>query len=295
MPAEAVDFDRQFTIVTSGAVRTRGVMYFFCLVLIVGIVFFFEDAFNTTGRRLEIMNGANACVGMKLAPASSVPLSGYGNNCGFHYQYVRGYYHINIPLAPESVEMDEYAKTAFLEKYKAVLRDATDSLSTTVPILNIKIDRNTGLILQNALGVMVLFVLLLSIRAERKSLATMSEMIGGAYFREENYFRGRAVLDTHVFSRISAGQIFLFSAVFAPAAFQSYRIYQDFASYKTVIEVYGTGWGPIYLACEGGSLALVLFVGFRCFREAKALISSLEHIEQQIGVKTAPKSSGRVT
>jgi hypothetical protein len=297
VPAATEDFDRQFTIVVSGAERTRGVLYFFFLVLIVGIVFFFEDAFNTTGRRLEIMNGANACLGKKLAPAGAVPLSGYdGALCDFHYRYVRDHYQINIPPSPEAADMDEQAKTAFAEKYKSVLRDATDSLSTTVPILNVKIDRNTGLILQNSLGVMVLFVLLLSLRAERISLVTMREMIGGAYSRQENYFRARSVLDTHVFSRISAGQIFLFWVLFAPTAMQSYRIYQDFFVYfKTVMEVYGYGWGFVYLACEGASLALVLFVGFRCFREAKALTLSLDHIEQQVGVKSAADANGSAT
>lgn len=296
MPAPAEDFDRQFSIVVSGAERTRGAMYFFCLVLIVGIVFFFEDAFNTTGRRLEIMNGANACFGGKLPPASAVPLPNYDATCGFHYQYVRSHYQINIQASPDTLEIDEQARMAFAEKYKAVLRDATDSLSTTVPILNIKIDRNTGLILQNSLGVTVLFILLLSLRAERRALATMREMIGGAYFREQNYFRARAVLDTHVFSRISAGQVFLFSAIFAPVAMQSYRIYQDFFPfYKTVIEVYEDVLGPIYLACEGGSLALVLFAGVRCLHEARALTSSLGDIEQQIGVRPAAESDGRVT
>jgi hypothetical protein len=283
MPVSPEEFDRQFTIVVSGAERTRGVLYFFCLVLITGIVFFFEDAFNTTGLRLRIMNGANACLGQTLAPASPVPLSNYESPCKFYYDYVRDNYQINIPKeinvpkAPAADVMDKQAETAFLEKYKAVLRDATDSLSTTVPVLNIKIDRNTGLILQNSMGVTVLFILLISLQAERKSLVTAPEMIGG------DYFRAKAILDTHVFSRMSAGQIFLFSAVFLPAAMQGYRVFQDFfRDYDIVMEVYRS-FGPLYLACEAGSLAAVLFLGFSCFLEARELAKMLESIEQQAG------------
>ena len=281
MPGTTEDFDRQFEIVVSGAKRTRGVLYIFCLVLIIGIVFFFEDAFNTTGRHLQIMNGANACLGQKLVWASPVPLPNYKSPCKFYYDYVRDNYQINIPKEinvpnyPAPEVMDKQAEMAFSEKYKAVLRDATESLSTTVPVLNIKIDRNTGLILQNSMSVAVLFILLLSLQAERKSLVTAAEMTGG------DYFRAKAILDTHVFSRISAVQIFLWSAIFVLVAMLLVRIVQS----KIVISVYGCGWGLVYLALEAGSLALVLFVARLCFLEARALTSSLRRIEHKIGEK----------
>lgn len=110
MPVSAEDFDRQFGLVVGGAERTRGILYFFCIVLIVNLVFFVEDAFDTPGRRLEIMNAANACLGQKLKPNSPVPAppkSGSteprddnDKNCGFYYRYVANYYHINIPASP---------------------------------------------------------------------------------------------------------------------------------------------------------------------------------------------------
>jgi hypothetical protein len=291
MPVSTEDFDRQFSVVVGGAERTRGILYFFCIVLIVNLVFFVEDAFDTPGRRLEIMNGANACLGQKLKPDSAVPSSrdkrstdpddGAAQNCRFYYRYVVNYYHINVPATPDTVEMDDLSKTAFLEKYKAVLRDATESLSTTVPFLNIKIDRNTGLILQNSLGALVLFILLLSTQAETKSVVTIGRMVSGSNFREKNHFRAQAVLDTHVFSRLAAGRHFVFVAVFAPPFMQLYKIYQDFSDYKIVFDAYGNPWGSIYLGSEAGFLVLVSFVGWRCFAAVKRLRSSLDDIEQK--------------
>jgi hypothetical protein len=280
MSVESEDFDRQFGIVVSGAERTRGVMYFFCLVLIVNIVFFFEDAFNTTGRRLEIIGAANACIGQSTAPSGAVPLQfdDKSHTCEFYYNYVSKYYGINIPVAG-TIRLDLQSEMAFNEKYKALLKDDTESLSTNVPLLNIKIDRNAGLILQNSLGVLVLFVLMLSLEAERKSLNTIGQLIGG------NYFRSKAILDTHVFSRLPAGQVFLFAAVFAPAAMQLFRIIQDFSEYKVVIDVYGGLRGSLYLECELVSLIAVLFVAGRCFSKAKHLNSSLMLFEQQIGLE----------
>ena len=305
------NFDRQFQIVVSGAERTRGILYFFCLVLITGIVFFFEDAFNTTGKRMKIMNGANVCLEQKLAAAAAVPLQGFaGRDCGFHYDYVHENYQLNLgallggaglrtatnlaavvaPLAsPQAAasqkvvvskpsgSAEDDGRFAFREQYKAVLRDYTDSLSTTVPILNIKIDRNTGLILQNSLGAIVLLVLLLSLQAEQKSLGTISRLIA------RDQFRGRAILDIHMFSRVSAGKMFLFSAVFLPAAMQGYRIYQDFfEDIEIVIQVYGLWKGPAYLVLEAGSLGLVLYLGWRCFFEARQLAKALADIEQRV-------------
>lgn len=334
MQIQPEDFDRQFNIVVSGAERTRGILYFFCLILIVNIVFFVEDAFNTTGHRLKIMNAVNACLSEKLEPKANVPLRGFEELpsaraiCKFYYDYVTAYYLINIEGILEDIKkaatasalqaaklgapdrpaerrrQSESAPTsasgpasassfvmsppltlsaqAFTEKYKVVLRDSTDSLSTNVPLLNIKIDRNTGLILQNSLGAFVMLVLLVSLQAERKSLVTIEQTIG------DSYFRAKAVLDTHVFSRLSAGKIFLFSSVFAPAAMQLFRIFQDFWQAKTVVEMYGEVLGYIYLMLEAGSLAAVLFLAYRCSREARELILSLTRVEQRIGVRSSP-------
>jgi hypothetical protein len=297
VPSSDENFDRQFEIVVSGAERTRGILYFFCLVLIVNMVFFFEDAFNTADRRVEIMSGANACIGANLGPDDKVPLAGYDKGackkafCRFYYDYVGDYYHIKIPFPRDaSGTLDSFSKEAFTEKYKAVLRDATDSLSTNVPLLNIKIDRNTGLILQNSLGILVLFILALSIQAEAKALVTATEMIG-----TDDYFRAKAILDTHVFSRISAGRVFLFSAAFAPATMQLYRIYQDFLEINVAIDVYGTLWGLLYLAFETGSLVLVFFVALHCFWKAKELVGCLERVEEKIGVAPEMYLSERST
>jgi hypothetical protein len=269
----AGDFDRHFKIVEDGAERTRGILYFFCLVLIVNIVFFYEDAFNTAGSRLYFMSGANACLGKPLEPQEPVPLSAFTENCGYFYNYISKYYQINIPTV-NVAGMDDQAKFAFKEKYKVLLKDDSDSNSTNVPLLNIRIDRNTGLILQNSMGVIILFVLLLSLEAEVMALVSIGKLT------RDDRIKAKAVVDTHIFSRLSAGRAFLVYGVFAPALMQSFRILQDLSQARIVFMLYGTLAGSFYLLSEVVSCGMVTFVAWRCFRKAKELNSVLGSFEQ---------------
>jgi hypothetical protein len=273
------DFDRHFGIVVSGAERTRGALYFFCLVLIVNIVFFFEDAFNTSGRRLDIMSGAVACFGIGLDQAKPVPVSGEFHkrhpDCGYYYKYVKDYYHINIQ-ADNPGSADPLTKNVLFEKYKAVLKDDTDYLSTSIPLLNIRVDRNDGLILQNLLAVIVLAVLAFSVGAERKSLITIGEIAG------TDRFRIRAVLDTHVFNRATAGRAVLWLAIFLPVFTQILRLWQDLTEdRRIVLDLYGSKWGSIYLVVEPVTLLATLFVAVSCFLEISGLNRELHELERK--------------
>jgi hypothetical protein len=273
------DFDRHFAIVVSGAERTRGVLYFFCLVLIVNVVFFFEDAFNTSGRRLDIMSGAVACFGSGLDQFKPVPVRGefYKRhpNCGYYYKYAKDYYHINIS-ADDPKSTDELTKNVLFEKYKAVLKDDTDYLSTSIPLLNIKVDRNDGLILQNTMAVIILAVLFFSIKAERQSLLTAGTIAG------TDRFRIWAILDTHVFNRATAGRAVLWCAVFLPAVMQVYRLWQDLGEDSEVVrDLYGPTWGTIYLIVEPVTLLATLFVAGSCVFQIFRLNRELHELEQK--------------
>jgi hypothetical protein len=274
------DFDRHFAIVVSGAERTRGVLYFFCLVLIVNVVFFFEDAFNTSGRRLDIMSGAIACFASDLDQFGPVPVDGdfYERHpdCGYYYKYVRDYYHINIPV-DDLRSTDELTKNVLFEKYKAVLKDDTDYLSTSIPLLNIRVDRNDGLILQNTMAVIILAVLFFSIKAERQSLITTGTLAG------TDRFRISAILDTHVFNRATAGRAVLWCAIFLPVVVQIYRVWQDLTEDSDVVrDLYGPTWGTIYIVVEPVTLLATLFVAVSCIFQISGLNHELHELERKV-------------
>ena len=278
---DAIDqaFERHFAIIVSGSERTRGVLYFLLITIVVNFVFFFADAFDTAGLRMDIMNGANVCLAQKLGRTDKVPLSGdiytRHETCDFFYDYIHDYYMIDTSGLPQ---LGKAAEMAFNEKYKASLRDATDDLSTTVPILNIKIDRNDGLILQNTLAAIVISILIISLMAERKSLVTAEQAAGA------DYFKLKAISDIHVFNRASGGRAFFIMAIFAPVFLQAYRIGQDLQEHKVATDLYGPGWGTAYLALECVSLVVVFGIGLRCFFEARLLNDQLNRLEQRIQI-----------
>jgi hypothetical protein len=276
LPSDEI-FERHFKILVSGSERTRGVLYFLCLVLVVNVVFFFSDQFDTSGARMAIMNGANACLGQRSDEAAKVDLPGdfYVRNstCKYFYDYVRNYY--GIQISPTS--MNQQAKDAFSEKYKAILKDWTDSYSTNVPILNIKIDRNDGLILQNTLAVIVLAILAISLASERKILQTVMQIAG------TDYFRIKAIIDTHVFNRAGVGTLFLIFAVLGPFFLQINRILQDLdpREIKVAKDLFGSFWGTAYLGMEVVSLIVVGLVGLLALVQARGLNRELKDLERR--------------
>jgi hypothetical protein len=231
------NFDVNFDLVKSSGDRSRGILYFYCVIVVCSLIYYYEDKLDSPGNRYAIMSAANACIQEKLDGDKTVPLDGFvedikknetggffGLNfddpkkdrklCKFYYNYVRDNYLI-IPLDTKQNPSD-----AFTAKYKSILQASADDDVTSVPILNIKIDRNLSLIFQNFVSIFVLLILLASLNAERRCLHAIVGLLAN------NRWRKRAVLNCHVFSRGIFGQawcIFLFLPVF-----QAFKIVDDF-------------------------------------------------------------------
>jgi hypothetical protein len=249
-----VDFDRHFKILTAGTERTRGILYFLCLALTVGVISFLSDHFDSAGNRLKIINAATSCSIKPTAADQPVPLKNFEDDrtCGFFTDYVEDSYNIRVDGTDES-------KKLLSEKRSLILKQYEEGDTINIPFLNNKIDVNIGLLFQNAMAILILCILFLSLRSELRCLNNIIRFVKG------EHWRARAISDSHVFLGTSPWSVVLWTMVFLPGILQFKRLFDDFGSSAAVMGLYGKKEGFLFYSLEVMSEIIVFVVATACF------------------------------
>lgn len=284
---DEADFERQFKIMVSGGERTRGILYFFCIILVGSLTFFFSDHFDTNLKRLEILDAALNCVNGSLARDALVPLPDFvadkseeEKHCGYYYGYVQRFYRI-------SMDDLQNRTTLITEKRSLVLKQYADASTLSIPVLNTRIDVNSALMFQNSVAAFILYILLLSLRAERKCLTRIESFIDG----RPN--RAGAILDTHVFLLPSFANTVLWLVVFLPCVALPGKLYDDFSVRDYVMKLYGPKDGALFYWIEIGSSLVVFILSASCYRLAWTIRDGLGRIARVATAHVKPAGEGQ--
>ncbi|MHC2318836.1 hypothetical protein ACVIHC_005882 [Bradyrhizobium diazoefficiens] len=287
-PKTSDEFKDHYALIVAGGERTRGILYFFTLLALICVITAANNYFDTAGRRLFVLNAAVACAQNFHQPSDDVPLPNLKpetdaeRKCEFYYSYVEAFYRIKTGRlwtpAPQSgqtlaqLEKDQRNEqlAALLEKRTVILKQFDDNDFISVPILNFKVDGNFEVQLQSLVASLVLFVLALSISAEKKALRAASPAIVERWQRQ-------IVVNSHVFLRPSRLNIVLWLFLFLPFVTEFAEAARDWDKHEDVLEKLYPGFaGKLFYAFEGFSLLICFALAVTCFVLAYQLRSALK-------------------
>jgi hypothetical protein len=274
-------FDAHFKIVVGGAERTRGILYFFLLVLIVSLMSTVNSYFETGARRLEILNAAVACLGDARQPGDSVPLPGFDKkqekqgDCKYYYDYVENNYKIQIRIPKDMTSPTEPEKRSYValdQKRASVLRLYDDGAFIAIPVVNFRLDVNFQTSLQSLMAAVVLSVLSFSLAAERKALTDIRPLVDGE-------LKAKAILNSHVFLQTSTPNRAMWLFLFVPNLIALFAILSDAKDWEAVLrDLYPGVQGILFYTFEDVAFVICLVVAFICYRRAELLRISLSEI-----------------
>jgi hypothetical protein len=257
------DFDSHYALIISGGERTRGILYFFTILILVCVITSANNYFDTAGRRLTALNAAVACAQNSTGADKKVPLEAFKPNtteqgfCKFYYDYVEHFYglkttYLAAPSDAASKTSREEELTGLLEKRSVILKQYDDNDFISVPILNFKVDGNFEVQLQSLVAALVLSVLALSISAEIAALRA-----AGPSATKKS--QAQLVLHSHVFLRPSKVNAVLWLFLFLPFITEVAEAWRDWDQHEDVLtKLYPGRAGLLFYGFEGASLLLCL-------------------------------------
>jgi hypothetical protein len=290
-PNREDSFDLHFKIVSDGAERTRGILYFFCLVLIVSVMSTANSYLRTDERRLEILNGAVACLENGSIESEKVPLKSFDEKqgdqqyCKYYYNYITRNYDLNVRVPVDinkPTEPEKHSLASLREKRLDILKQYDDNAFITVPILNFKVDLNFQTSLQSLMSALIFFVLALSLSAEQRALNDIRPFV-------DDRMRAKAIINSHVFLRTSALNYLIWLFLFMPTALAAFAIVDDFRVFEAVLrDLYPGRKGWFFYSFEFFAFSACFGLAVTCYWLAYSLRSSLLSIEKRSTLASQP-------
>jgi hypothetical protein len=206
-------------------------------------------------------------------PKDQTPLATLTRDCREYYDYVEKIYAIAL-LDHKTGRLFPEAREVLMERYKLATREAVDNLSTTVPVVGMKIDKNNFFVYGNVIMIIILYILLLSIRSEMRCLQDISPLALG------NAARAKAIINSHMFSGQRQGRMaFAWIFLFFPSAMSLTRLYTDAETFAIPWKLLGPFWAILLLVLEVSSLVGLFALAVVCFRCARTLDQELGSLE----------------
>ena len=274
-------FSLYFDMVTSGAERTRGILYFFAVALVVIALGTLNGVLRTPSTRLKIVSIAASCLLNSKSRGDDLPDQKWGSNkCGYYYDYVQNFYNIFIDKPENFKSTDETSKllyAAIVERKASLERVYDDGAYIVIPILNYKVDLNSTVFLQSFMLALLFFILRLSLIAELSALDSLTDLpISDA--------QSKALVNSHVFVRTTPYNDIYWCFLFLPSIVSLWGLIDDTLAWRPLLTHYlYTDYGNLFLPteylCFFGSIALAR----SCYLLASQLRSKLRALVPQGG------------
>lgn len=269
------DFDDQVKILTSGAERSRGIIYFLGIMTAAILAVVVEsDIFNWAEVRYQEVSKAFLCYTHGLKNKDLVPISNNDDKCQTHYEYVRNNYAIDVPDGFDNQYQYFKSWNALSNRYELLTRAYVESASTTLPVIGIRIDRGNVFAFSAFVFAIILYTLKLSLDGQKKCLERMGDLINTDH-------RLAIVLSSHMFAAPVKGGNRIWWCLFFPFLLIGGDIFWSFWQYSKI-------FGLQFLFSTGKFYGIQLLLGgflvwcsWVCFKSAQALDNKLYNIENE--------------
>lgn len=267
------DFDIGLRTIVSAGERTRGIIYFLALIFAALFAVSLEyNLFDWTTARHNIISGALNC----YKSARQRQDFAMSHDCLRYYWYVERNY--KIPVMSEitcQMISESNSELAITERYKKLSSVYVENTSTTIPILGVKIDVNSELILINVFMIITIFFLHRSIKGETQSVTAII-----SYLATKS--QANSVINSHIFARPRVYSLF-WLGLLIPALYCTYLTYSDFKDAEIVEFLLGFGFMPgsntVFYAMEIVTTSILWITSVICFWSAKNLDNALYTVQ----------------